>query len=159
MKNIFPKMDNILRFFTFLKLAAISLSHALAIMTLLHLYWTPYPLQALPWQHLLVLWIVIAILIVLLDKISYLIYRFKNKKYGHPGVLLKFNSNNHDLSLWQTLPTYDQLLDQKNTADNGIPRCWCGSVNIRDWGLAGIADHQRVHVCCRCNYAIYRSER
>lgn len=85
--------------------------------------------------------------------------KFYPKTYGYPSVLLKVNSPECDRTLWRKLPPYRRLKLLKRVTKDGSPQCWCKSVDIRDWGLSSKGDHERAHICARCNYAIYRSER
>ena len=153
-------VENVSKLFRLYK----SFAHAIALTVLLYLYLylTSINLLTLPWGILITAWIAVIGITYLSNKFMSFMEYMRNHRTKYrcfEGVMLNYNSPECDHSLWEQLPTYEELGGYKRLSDKGEPLCWCGSKEIKDWGLENTADHKRVHVCVRCNYGIYRSTR
>ena len=142
-----------------------SLAHAIALTALLQLsfyFGSISYLSTLPWDILLQAWVAVIVITFTRNKYIELKERWENHKTKYrcyEGVMLNYNHPDCDHLLWEKLPTYEELGGYKRLSSEGEPICWCGSKDIKDWGLENTADHKRVHVCVRCNYGIYKSTR
>ncbi len=63
-------------------------------------------------------------------------------------------------ALWRRLPIVDEYIKKHPQAlinNKYLSCCYCGSSNIKNWGLFGASDLYRVFVCNYCGNILYRN--
>lgn len=61
---------------------------------------------------------------------------------------------------WQSFLTIDKYLEKypENKTENGVKCNFCGSEDIKEWGLWGKESRERSFVCAGCNAIVYRGK-
>lgn len=76
---------------------------------------------------------------------------------GVVAMIYKFKRR--EVSRWKSHPTMDEYLTKNPECKtrNGLMCSRCGSGSIKNWGLFGSEDTQRLFICNHCGENLYRS--